>query len=100
MARRRPGTGTPSAKEPDPDPAVKIVASEGFAGDDQSTSQFAADGQVQVGPVLGYFRRHYNLVLAGGSAMRRMTRPWCGADAAGAAAILKFSAPFTGALPA
>ncbi|KAJ7644912.1 hypothetical protein FB45DRAFT_862162 [Roridomyces roridus] len=29
MARRRPGTGTPSAKEPDPDPAVKILASEG-----------------------------------------------------------------------
>ncbi|KAJ7648035.1 hypothetical protein FB45DRAFT_1102646 [Roridomyces roridus] len=29
MARRRPGTGTPSAKEPDPDPAIKIVASEG-----------------------------------------------------------------------
>ncbi|KAJ7618794.1 hypothetical protein FB45DRAFT_872173 [Roridomyces roridus] len=27
--RRRPGTGTPSAKEPGPDPAVKIVASEG-----------------------------------------------------------------------
>ncbi|KAJ7608170.1 hypothetical protein FB45DRAFT_1011055 [Roridomyces roridus] len=26
MARRRPGMGTPSAKEPDPDPAVKIVA--------------------------------------------------------------------------
>ncbi|KAJ7604781.1 hypothetical protein FB45DRAFT_880169 [Roridomyces roridus] len=25
MARRRPGTGTPSAKEPDPDPAVKII---------------------------------------------------------------------------
>ncbi|KAJ7617739.1 hypothetical protein FB45DRAFT_872205 [Roridomyces roridus] len=31
MARRRPGTGTPSAKEPDPDPAVKILASEGLA---------------------------------------------------------------------
>ncbi|KAJ7605569.1 hypothetical protein FB45DRAFT_879356 [Roridomyces roridus] len=37
ITRRRPGTGTPSAKEPDPDPAVKIVASEG-----SSTLRFAA----------------------------------------------------------
>ncbi|KAJ7609120.1 hypothetical protein FB45DRAFT_876884 [Roridomyces roridus] len=53
--RRRPGTGTPSAKDPDPDPAVKIVASEGLHG---RLDLLPADGEVHKTDVdgLGVFQ--------------------------------------------
>ncbi|KAJ7624454.1 hypothetical protein FB45DRAFT_869378 [Roridomyces roridus] len=47
MTRRRPGTGTPSAKEPDPDPAVKIVASEGWSPEEALDVRWVWLGQRQ-----------------------------------------------------